>query len=153
MLLMATTETPLYIPASEPEELAALLAATQEPGWLDAFSEAFNQARSANQAKYVFSVWGLSLAEAGRLFGVSRQAVSRWTIDGVPSTQTEAFADLAAATEILSHYLRHDRIPAVVRRPAAALGHQSLIDLLADGDTGEIVEAVRAMFQFGDAHR
>lgn len=79
------------------------------------------QERSANQARWVFESWGISQSEAGRIFGVSRQAVSRWVIDGLPATQEVAFANLAAATDILTHDVKLDRIPAVVRRSAEAL--------------------------------
>ena len=106
----------------------------------------------------MFSVWGINHSEAGRLFGVTRQAVSRWMIDGIPATQTVAFADLAVATDILTHHLQADRIPAVVRRPAPALTTEagkpaSLLDLLGEGRTGDIVEACKAMFQFTGAHQ
>ncbi len=96
----------------------------------------------------MLAVWGLSQAELGRLFGVTRQAVSRWLVEGAPSTQLEAFADLAAATDLLVHYLEADRIPAVVRRPAARLDGRSLIDLVEEGDTRAVLEACRSMFDF-----
>jgi hypothetical protein len=35
-----------------------------------------------------------------------------------------------AATDVLERYLKRDRIPAVVRRPAPLLGGVSLVDLL-----------------------
>lgn len=139
----------------KPEVAAAELAHSlrDDPGWLDAFSEAMRQERSANQARWVFECWGLSQSEAGRVFGVSRQAVSRWIVDGLPATQVPAFANLAAATDILTHYVKLDRVPAVVRRSAEALGGQSLLDMLNEGRTADIVIACRAMFQFADIHQ
>ncbi len=141
--------------ATTPEAAAAELAHTlrNDPAWLDAFSEAMRQERSANQARWVFESWGISQSEAGRLFGVSRQAVSRWLVDGIPATQLAAFADLAAATDILTHYVKRDRLPAVVRRPARAFEGQSLLDMLRDGRTPDIVIACRTMFQFADIHQ
>lgn len=141
--------------AAAPEVAAAALAHTlrHDPDWLDAFSAAMQQERSANQARWVFESWGINQSEAGRLFGVSRQAVSRWMIDGIPSTQVAAFADLTAATDILTHYVKLDRLPAVVRRPAEAFDGESLLDMLGDGRTADIVSACRTMFQFADVHR
>lgn len=138
---------------SDPAEFAASLAHAGDAEWLDAFTVALNRQRSANRARYIFAAWGINHSEAGRIFGVTRQAVSRWTTEGIPASQEVTFADLAAATDILTHYLRSDRIPAVVRRPAPALDGQSLIDLLRNGRSADIVAACAAMFQFGDAHR
>ncbi|MEZ5378152.1 MAG: hypothetical protein R2733_16720 [Acidimicrobiales bacterium] len=153
MAITDALDAPLLV--GDPAALAVELAATHadDPGWLDAFADALQQQRSANQARRVFAVWGINHSEAGRLFGVTRQAVSRWVIDGIPTSQTVAFADLAAATDILAHYLQADRIPAVVRRPAPALAGLSLVDLLGQGRTGDIVGACKAMFQFAGAHQ
>lgn len=139
----------------EPEVIAAQIAAAHagDPGWLDAFTDALHQQRTASQARRVFTVWGINHSEAGRMFGVTRQAVSRWIIDGIPATQTVALADLATATDILTHYVKADRIPAVVRRPAPALDHKSLLDLVADGRTSDVVDACRRMFQFTGTHQ
>ncbi len=139
----------------EPEVIAAQIAAAHasDPGWLDAFTDALHQQRAASQARRVFTVWGINHSEAGRMFGVTRQAVSRWIIDGIPATQTVALADLAAATDILTHYVKADRIPAVVRRPAPALDHKSLLDFVADGRTSDVVGACRRMFQFTGTHQ
>ncbi len=73
--------------AADPEVTAARLAEAHagDPGWLDAFTDALQQQRSANQARRVFSVWGINESEAGRIFRVTRQAVSRWVIDGIPA--------------------------------------------------------------------
>ena len=93
-------------------------------------------------------VWNLSQAEAARLFGVSRQAVGKWLRYGVPPERAGAVSDLAAATDLLVHYLKRDRIPAVVRRPIPSLGGVSLVNLLAQGDTRALVVACRDMFRF-----
>ena len=140
---------------SAPEAIAAQIAEAHgdDPGWLDAFVNALHQERSANQARRVFTTWGINASEAGRIFGVTRQAVSRWIIDGIPATQTVTFADLTVATDILTHYLQADRIPAVVRRPAPALDGRSLLDLLAEGRHGDIVDACKTMFQFTGTHQ
>ncbi len=141
--------------AITPEAAAAELARTfrHDPDWLDAFSHAMQQERSANQARWVFETWGISQSEAGRIFGVSRQAVARWLVDGIPSTQVSTFADLSVATDILTHYVKRDRLPAVVRRPAGALQGKSLLDMLGEGRSPDIVHACRAMFQFADIHQ
>jgi transcriptional regulator with XRE-family HTH domain len=134
----------------DPRDAAAKLANEQrnDRGWLDEFAESLDRHRAGLSFARVLSVWGLSRSEAARHFGVSRQALSKWLQNGVPLERTEAIADLAAATDLLVHYLKRDRIPAAVRRPVVELRHRSLLDLLAAGETGILLEACRDMFRF-----
>lgn len=134
----------------DPREAASFVAAAHggRRGWLDEFSEYLDRYRAGQSLARTLAVWGLSQAEAARLFGVSRQAVGKWIDAGVPVERTEAVADLAAATDLLVHYLKRDRIPAVVRRPVARMSDRSLLDLLAKGQTGAILAACRDMFAF-----
>lgn len=136
-----------------PEVLADEIVSSGNDEWVDAFTEALGQRRAANQAQRVFDSWGISFSEAGRLFGVSRQAVGKWVSDGVPATQVAAFADLAAANDLLVHYLKADRIAAVVRRPISALDGLSLLDLISTGRTSELPALCARMFQFSDVSR
>ena len=119
-----------------------------DPAWLDAFAAAVDRYRAGNSLARTMRAWGGSQAEAARLFGVSRQAVGKWLRNGPPVERAIALADLAAATDLLLHYLKPDRIPAVVRRPVPALGGLSLTDLLTRGDTAALLDACRDMFAF-----
>nr|MBA2671063.1 hypothetical protein [Gemmatimonadota bacterium] len=91
-------------------------------------------------------LWGLSASDAARIFGVSRQALSNWRRDGVPADRTPALAEMAAATDLLALRVKRERIPAVVRRPAANLDGRSLYDLASQGRHAEVSEAVTEMF-------
>ncbi|MGI8875011.1 MAG: hypothetical protein ACR2KP_11915 [Egibacteraceae bacterium] len=141
-------------PGLAPDEAADELVARHEgdPDWLDAFADAFERRRSGRDLERILRVWDLSQSAAGRLFGVTRQAIAKWLQDGVPIDRAEQISNLAAATDLLVHYLKRDRIPAVVRRPAPGLGGQSLIELWAAGDTGRLLQVCRDLFAFGDAH-
>jgi hypothetical protein len=141
-------------PALAPDEAADELVARHEadPDWLDAFAEAFERRRSGHDLERILRVWDLSQSEAGRLFGVTRQAVAKWLHEGVPIDRAEQVSNLAAATDLLVRYLKPDRIPAVVRRPAPGLGGQSLVELWAAGDTRRLLQRCRDLFAFGDAH-
>ncbi len=131
----------------------ALFAAHKdESAWLDSFAEYLDRKRAGSALARVHEVWGLSQADSARLFRVSRQAVGKWLEQGVPVDRAEAIADLAAATDLLIRYLKRDRIPAVVRRPIAAPVGKSLLELLAQGKTRELLAACRAMFAFDNAH-
>jgi hypothetical protein len=117
-------------------------------GWLDAFSEALEERRSGRAVARFLTVWGMSQSAAARVFGVSRQAIGKWLASGVPTERATTIADLSAATDILVRHLTRDRIPAVVRRPAANLDGRSLLDLVAAGDARAALEACQAMFAF-----
>jgi hypothetical protein len=137
-----------------PQQAAERLidAHSHDPRWLDAFADAFEQRRSGAELARVLTVWDLGRAEAGRLFGVTRQAIAKWIDKGVPPDRAAEVADVAAATDLLVRYLRRDRIPAVVRRRADALHGRSLLDMLAAGDTAQLLASARAMFDFAEAH-
>ncbi len=128
-----------------------LEAQREESEWLDEFVEALDRRRSGWTLRRILAVWGLNQSEAADLFGVARQAVSKWLDRGVPAERIKAIAELAAATDLLVRHVKRDRIPAVVRRSAAALGGKSLIDLVRASRHREVLEACRSMFDFDRA--
>jgi hypothetical protein len=131
-----------------PSRLAEALVAEHsgDPDWLDEFSAELDRRRQGGALERILDVWGLSQSEAGRRFGVSRQAVAKWVSAGVPIHRSESISQLGAATDLLVHYLKRDRIPAVVRRP---MDGGSLVDLLEAGRYGDVLESCREMFDFG----
>ena len=137
-----------------PEEAAEQIFAAHghEGAWLDAFAECLDRRRASRSFARTIEVWGLNQAEAARQFGVSRQAIGKWLHQGIPPVRARAISDLAAATDLLVHFLKRDRIPAVVRRPIHALEDASLMDLLARGDTRTLLTTCRDMFRFERAH-
>ena len=116
--------------------------------WLDEFAEALDRRRSGRSLHRILAVWGLNQSEAADLFGVARQAVSKWLARGVPSERAETIALLSAATDLLVRYVKRDRIPVVVRRPAPALGGKSLVDLVGGSRLHDVLDACRSMFDF-----
>jgi DNA-binding transcriptional regulator YdaS (Cro superfamily) len=135
----------------DPVVYAAWIADSYPPGWLDQFADELDRRRGAGDLRRVLEIWSLSQGAAARLFGVSRQAVAKWMSGGVPADRAGAVADLAAAADLMVHFLRRDRIPAVVRRSSAALGGLSLIQLAAT-DTAAALKATRQMFDFTRLH-
>jgi hypothetical protein len=139
----------------DPKKLANQLveASRDRPGWLTVFAGELESQALVDQLRRFLRVWSLSASEASRLFGVSRQALSKWFTQGVPAERVEAVADLAAATDLLVRYLKVDRIPATVRRNAGGLGGRSLLDMVAAGGSHEALGACRAMFDFSAVQR
>jgi hypothetical protein len=140
--------------SEDPKELAGQLVAASRgrPEWLAAFAGELESQALVDQLRRVLGVWALSQSEASRLFGVSRQALSKWLAQGVPADRLEMVANLAAATDLLVRYLKLDRIPGIVRRKADRLDGRSLLELVAAGDSHGALEACRAMFDFSAVH-
>lgn len=139
--------------AADPRAAAARFFAAHksETEWLDAFAEQLDRHRAGHALARTLAVWGLSQAETARLLGISRQAVGKWLERGAPAERSRLVGDLAAATDLLVHYLKRDRIPAVVRRPIAACGGRSLLDLVAAGESAAMLATCRDMFSFEHA--
>jgi len=135
-----------------PAEAVRVLIQTADQAWLSEFAGSLDRHRAHDDLDRILAVWNLSQSDAARLFHVTRQAIAKWRAHGVPERQIETVAQLAAATDLLVRHLKRERIPAVVRRPSARLGGQSLLDLVAAGRTRELLLACREMFRFGDAH-
>ena len=140
--------------ALDPVETARSLVREADEEWLSEFTRSLHRQRARDELGRVLDVWGLSRSAAAGLFGVSRQAVSKWLTRGVPEERLEVVADLSAATDLLVRYLKPSRIPAVVRRSSPRLdGGTSLVDLVAASRAHDVLAACREMFSFADAHR
>ena len=117
-----------------------------DPDRLRALADALDEILERDSLDRFLDAWGLSNAEAARIFGVSRQAIGSWRAEGAPVGRADSIADLAAATDLLGRYVKRERIPAVVRRSAEALGGRSLLDIAREGDHAEVRRLVEAMF-------
>jgi hypothetical protein len=135
-----------------PDEAARVLVQNADDAWLSELQRSLDQRRSHADLDRILAVWNLSQTAAAELFHVTRQAISKWRAQGVPTSRIDTVADLSAATDILVRYLKRDRIPAVVRRRSDRLQGMSLLDLVAAGRSRDVLLACRGMFQFGDAH-
>jgi len=127
-------------------EAERLIAEAPSQGWLREIVDELDRAVRTSPLERLTTLWGLSNAEAARMFGVSRQAFSKWLENGIPSERAAAVADLDAATNILDHKLKRERIPAVVRRSAPSLMGISLYEMACEGRHREVREAVTTMF-------
>ncbi len=122
-----------------PKDAAALLA-TSDLQWTRQLVDELDRAVRTAPLERFAELWGLSSATAASVFGVFRQAFAKWLTRGVPASRADSVADIAAATDLLDHYLLRERIPAVVRRPAAMLDGRSLLDIASEGDTAAVLE-------------
>lgn len=124
----------------------SVMEGSPDEGWLRDVARGLLRALEARPLEDLMASWDLSASEAAAAFGVSRQAFSMWLRRGVPAERAAAVADLTAATDVLKAHVKPERIPAVVRREASALGGASLYGLARAGRHGEVYDAVRTMF-------
>jgi len=129
----------------DPATVAAEITGAADDPWAQEFLRALDSQLRSAPLERLLATWDLSAAGAARVFGVSRQAVSKWRGSGVPEDRAVALADLVAATDVLERYVRRDRIPAVVRRPADVLGGRSLLELAEAGEHDEVRRGVARM--------
>jgi hypothetical protein len=135
-----------------PGEAARALLQHADATWLAELQRSLDRQRSQAELDRILRVWGLRQSDLAALLGTTRQAIGKWRSHGVPASRARAIADLAAATDLLVHFLKPERIPAIVRRPAARLGNLSLLDLVATDRTRDVLDACRQMLDLGDAH-
>lgn len=140
---MRTGTTP---PATPREVAERLVAEAPDEAWIRSLVDDLDRRIRTQPLERLLSLWGLSASEAARAFGVSRQALSKWRQKGPPAERAQAVAALAAATDLLDRHVKRERIPAVVRRPAAKLGGQSLYAMACAGKHKEVHDAVAEMF-------
>ena len=134
------------VPRSSPAEMASRLAETEDAAWIRELVDALDREVRRRPLERLISLWDLSNAAAARLFGVSRQAFSKWLAKGPPADRVDDVTRVATITDLLDHYVKRERIPAVVRRPAAVLDDRTLIEVLEEGEYRQAAEAVAAMF-------
>ena len=137
---------PVNEASSRAIELAHELVESEDADWIRELVDALDREIRRRPLERVISLWDLSNAAAARLFGVSRQAFSKWLAKGPPGERANDVARVEAITDLLDRYVKRERIRAVVRRPAAVLDDRSIIETLEQGQYETAAAAVAAMF-------
>ena len=99
----------------------------------------------------LMEAFDLSKTELASLFGVRRQAVDQWLERGVPTDRQEKVQTLLAVVDLLERKLKPGRLPGVARRPAAAYGGKTMLELVTAERHDELLERVRESFDWGTA--
>lgn len=123
-----------------------LIEEAPDERWLRTLVDDLDQRIRSRPLERLLILWNLSAAQGAQLFGISRQAFMKWLKGGPPAERADAVAALAAATDVLDHYLKRERIAAVVRRKASHLSGKSLLDLAIAGEYSKVRSAAEAMF-------
>jgi hypothetical protein len=96
----------------------------------------------------VQTVFGLSVTELAGLFGVSRQAAAGWLADRPPAARKAKAATLASVADLLARRLKPDRIAGIARKPAAAYGGKTMLELMTNDEQDWLLESVRRSFDY-----
>lgn len=155
---MASDPVTAALLLQDPALAAKRLAGDADAAWIDAFRRSLDEVAWPATAPpgiaaldRLRELWGLTQVDLGAVFGVTRQAVAKWAARGVPESARVQLADLDAVSDLLVRHLKRDRIPAVVRRPAARLGGRSMLDLATSGETAELLRYTREMLDLSRA--
>ncbi len=89
---------------------------------------------NASPLQRTVRLWDISASQLGEMFGISRQAASKWLTDGAPAGRRDQVALLGQATDLLDQWVKRERIPAVVRRPVEQLGGRTRLELALAGE-------------------
>jgi hypothetical protein len=94
------------------------------------------------------ALFDLDHTDTARLFGVTRQAVADWLRRGVPANRSAKVVAAVQTGRLLEQRLRPGLLPGVARRPAAAYGNRSMLDLIAADRHEELLERTRHSFDW-----
>lgn len=89
---------------------------------------------NASPLQRTVRLWDISATQLGDMFGISRQAASKWLAEGPPAARRDQVAVLGQATDLLDQWVKRERIPAVVRRRVDALGGRTRLEVALAGE-------------------
>lgn len=159
---------PLVAPA--PSAHGVLLAMVNKARWIAGAGTVFLEPRVSNVADWgryrrsiqsalmeqersaplqrAMEILDLSSSEIGDIMGVSRQAIDKWLLSGVPADRSTRITTIAEIATVLHRRLRRGHVPGVVRRPAPAFGGRSFLDLMKDEREDDVLATVRSSFDY-----
>lgn len=86
--------------------------------------------KSSRAIEEIRSIFGLSETRTARLFGVSRQAVDKWRVAGVPAGRMADVDRVLEIARVFKKRLKAERIPQAVTTPAKGLHGSTILEVL-----------------------
>jgi hypothetical protein len=126
--------------------MARELVESADVVWLRNLIDALDRQVRTEPLSRLTTLWDLSNAAAARIFGVSRQAFSKWLISGPPADRADDVTAVDDITSLLDRYVKRERIPAVVRRRSERFGDETIVERLEAGHYRSTADLVREMF-------
>ena len=105
-------------------------------------------AGAGSAIRSLLSAWQLSIAEAARLFGVTRQAMQQWLAGDVPPARLPKVLAVVRIADLLSRNLRPERIGGIVRSPVPGYAGATMLQLIAQDRHQELLDSVARSFDW-----
>jgi len=101
------------------------------------------------QIEQIMRIFDLTITETAGLYGVSRQAVSRWIDEGeLPRFRREKTHTILSIARLLERNLRPGTVPVVSRRPARAYHDRSILQAIIEDEHDAVLAEVRGSFDW-----
>lgn len=101
--------------------------------------------RAIDQIRQIF---GLSETRVARLFGVSRQAVEKWRVAGVPGSRSADVDRVLEIAHVFKKRLKAERIPQIVSTPAKGLDGSTVLEVLETRGPEPIYRYLHALYSY-----
>lgn|SRR5207249_5907132 len=105
-------------------------------------------AGAGSAIRSLLSAWQLSIAEAARLFGVTRQAMQQWLAGDVPPARLPKVLAVVRIADLLSRNIRPERIGGIVRSPVPGYAGATMLQLIAQDRHQELLDSVAGSFDW-----
>jgi len=105
-------------------------------------------AGAGSAIRSLLSAWQLSIAEAARLFGVTRQAMQQWLAGDVPPARLPKVLAVVRIADLLSRNIRPERIGGIVRSPVPGYAGATMLQLIAQDRHQELLDSVARSFDW-----
>lgn len=101
--------------------------------------------RAVDEIRQIF---GLSEARVARLFGVSRQAVDKWRVAGVPPSRLADVDRVLEIAHVFKKRLKAERIPQIVTTPAKGLDGSTVLDVLEKRGPDPVFRYLHTLYSY-----
>jgi len=104
----------------------------------EAMNETFSRIYSKHGVRTLGRVrkaFALTRTDVARLFNVTPEAVVKWERNGVPVRRLAELDRCFQLAEMMQRRLRPDRLPTLVRTPAADFNNRTVLDVIAESGT------------------
>ena len=105
-------------------------------------------AGAGSAIRSLLSAWQLSIAEAARLFGVTRQAMQQWLAGDVPPARLPKVLAVVRIADLLSRNIRPERIGGIVRSPVPGYAGATMLQLIDQDRHQELLDSVARSFDW-----
>ena len=120
--------------------------------YLSWFSKAMGdidfERKSATPLRRAMDTLDLNSSAMAEVMGVTRQAVDKWLLSGPPPERLPKIGAIVEIADVLRYRLREGMPPIVARRPAAAYGDRTMLELIASDEHEWLLGDIEEMFDY-----